>query len=110
MNLVQNVTTPQFKGMLVITSKDRMGGDTAIAINTKQITTMTNEKYRDIMEDDDDDAKFVNGTYMTLNNGCSVRVFAPVERIIDAYAHAKEEGIYEMETKYPAILQKPLFG
>ena len=110
MNLVPETTAPQFKGMLVVHAKDRQGGVSTTAINTKEITTIHNEKYIDREEDDDDDVKIVDGAYMTLNNGCSVKVFAPVDKVIDAYIHAADEGVYEIDARYPTLLQKPLFG
>ena len=121
MNLVPDTTTPQFKGLLVIHSKDGRGGIATTAINTKEVTSISNDTYidkkqhdRDDYDDDrddeDDDIEIANGAYMTLNNGCSVKVFAPINKVIDAYIHASEEGVSEIDAKYPALLQKPLFG
>ncbi len=112
---------PQFRGLLVVHAKDGRGGIATTALNTKEITSISKDTYidkkpherddyDDDRDDDDDGIEIANGAYMTLNNGCSVKVFAPIDKVIDAYIHASEEGVYEIDAKYPALLQKPLFG
>ena len=93
-----NVEAVNFRGMINI-----VGNDTNVLVNRDSIESITNEKYLDTKRDTDDESllgmKIKQGTYLNLTSGNKIKVYAPLEDVLDVYKRSKDTDV-ELNTKY----------
>ena len=92
------VDAVSFRGMINI-----IGKDTNVLVNRDAIETITNEKYLDTKRDNDDETllgvKIKQGTYLNLVSGNKIKVYAPLEDVLDVYKRSKDSDV-ELNTKF----------
>ena len=96
------VTGIKFKGMINL-----IGKDYNILVNHNAVESISAEKYLDTKRDKEDESlfsvKIKQGTYLNLMSGNRIKVFAPMEEVVNAYQNSENANV-ELKTKHNPFL------
>lgn len=92
-----------FKGLLTISGPDKK---LSISVNTDNISTINPTRYIDYNKG----FTLADGSVIMMNSGASVNTYLPRNTVADAYAKAKAQDQYNIETPYNPALTKGLFA
>lgn len=98
-----NSVNTGFKGLLTVSGPDK---NQAITINTDNISTINPTRYFDIRKG----FTLTDGSIIMMNSGASVNTYVPRNVAADAYAKAKKEEQFNLETPYNPVLTKGFFA
>ena len=98
-----NISPISFHGLINIIGKDPKSN---ISVNSNTISTINSSKYIDADKDNDSNepVSVKEASVLNLTNGTRIKVFAPMDKVVEAYKQSSDKDV-ELKSEYNPLIK-----